>query len=95
MLEGNKFEMLVNVCQTNAQGEHFFRRAHVKKFGHGLCGDPSGPNEDHMDGGRFANGFMTASYRPNQDASFEVTVAAHHGGYFEFHLWYFDIYSAS
>lgn len=52
----------------------------------GVCGDEYGRAQRHADGGRYANGIITARYQPGQTIDVEVLLTTSHLGYFEFRV---------
>lgn len=53
----------------------------------GVCGDERGPHQEHLKGGKyFYNGTISRTYVAGTSVEFKVSLAAHHNGYFEFHL---------
>ncbi|KAL3885458.1 hypothetical protein ACJMK2_025514 [Sinanodonta woodiana] len=62
--------------------------AHRVRLGNkcGVCGDPWDGPRDNEAGGKYANGIITAHYKPGQEITIRVTITASHMGWFEFRL---------
>lgn len=55
----------------------------------GVCGDmlSGGNSKDHLKGGKYYfNGQIVKTYKENDYISFKVAIAAHHKGFFRFHV---------